>query len=103
MTMKPYSVPFVVLVGVLAVSSSVVGFLFVLLAFILFDSFHFARGGHCLVGAITLAGPLLALTGWIAFLFRKTWLRFAMSLLASGVIVLTVLVWISPLARGIIH
>lgn len=101
--MKPESILCMVLTGVLAVSSAVVGFLFVLLALLFFDSIHFARNEHCLVVGLTFTGPFLALAGWMVFLFRQTWLRFVMSLLASGVIGLTVSVWTSPLARGIMH
>lgn len=101
--MRPENILLQILAGVLAVLSSLAGFLLLLLAVLFFGNFHFGSLWHCLVFVVTLAAPFLSLIGFFVYLCRQTWICFGLSLAGSALIGITWILWTAPLSRGLIH
>lgn len=95
--------PLLIIAGMLAVPSALVGFLLLLLAVLFLGNFHFSSLWHCLVFAFTAVAPFAALIGYFIYLRRKTWGAFGTSIFASALLGITWLLWSSPLSRGLIH
>ncbi len=101
--MRPESIPLQILSGLLAVASALGGFLLLLLALVFLGNFNFGNRWHCLVFGFTMAAPFMALIGYFAYLCRKTWRCFGLSLVGSALFGITFLLWNAPLSRGLIH
>ena len=95
--------PLLILAGLLAIPSAFAGFWLLLLAVLFRMNFDFGSLWDCVVFAVTLITPFLALTGYFIYLRRQTWTSFVFSLAGSGVIGITWLLWIAPSSRGLIH
>lgn len=101
--MRPESLPLLILAGLLAIPSALAGFFVLLLALLFLGNFHFGNLWHCLVLAVTMVGPFLALTSYFLYLRRQTWAAFGLSLAGSAMIGLTWLLWMAPASRGLAH
>lgn len=101
--MRPESLPLQILAGLLAIPSALTGFLMLLMAVLFRGNFHFGSLWHCLVFAVTMAAPFLALIGYFIYLRRQTWRALGSSLAGSALIGVTWLLWIAPLSRGLFH
>jgi hypothetical protein len=101
--MRPENLPLLIFAGLLALPSALAGFFGLLLALLFWEHLHFDNLWHVLVFGVTLAWPFLALTGYFRYLRRQTWAAFGLSLAGSATILLTVLLWMAPASRGLVH